>query len=164
VDPLVNQARRTTIVTHSIAESLKLYRDTLGMTVWFDGEVDEPQQCDAYDLPPGTKVRVCILAGNSHSQDDTLVTGMVGLMEFLGVEMEPPAQPTRRPQVGQTLIIFDTTKIQEIERRMNAGGFHLVTPLAEIQVPGRKIVYELLAYDPNGARISFAQNCELEEG
>lgn len=163
-NPLVTLARRTTITTHSIEESLKLYRDTLGMNIWFDGVIDEQQQCDAYDLPAGTKLRVCVLSGSAHDDKDNaaLVTGMIGLMEFLDIEQSPPPPPSRRPKPGETLIIFDTEHMREIEKRMNANGYTLVTPPARLNVPGRKVVYELLAYDPNGVRLSFAQNSEID--
>jgi len=161
-NPLVTLARRTTITTHSIDESLKLYRDTLEMSVWFDGVIDEQQQCDAYDLPEGTKLRVCVLSGSAHDDNSGLVTGMIGLMEFLDIEQTPPPSPSRRPKPGETLIIFDTQHMREIEKRMNDNGYTLVTAPARLNVPGRKVVYELLAYDPNGVRLSFAQNSEID--
>ena len=160
-EPLINQVRRTTIVVSDIEASLSFYRDLLGMQVWYDGVIDQDQQRVAYDLPPGTRLRVCVLAGASHGGDSALVSGMVGLMQFLDLPQPPPAAPTRRPQPGQCLLIFDTDRMREIEYRMQQAGIQPVTPPARLDVPGRKVVYEMLAYAPDGVRVSFAQNSEI---
>lgn len=161
---LIDTVRRTTITTYNIAESLRYYVDTLGMEVWFDTTLVDEVVCEVYDLPAGTPVRVVILRGEIESAESTrgpVVSGMVGLMEFVGLSAPDQSQAARRPVSGEIVLMFGTQHLLEIESRITSAGFHLEGPPIRLGVSGRNVVYELLGRDPNGVRIAFSQMSEI---
>lgn len=161
---LVETVRRTTITTYDIDASLSFYRDALGMTIWYDGEFDDPVVCEVYDLPPGTKTRVCILQGQAAGVDvevDGFVTGMVGLMHFEGLPSPMLPEPVQRPVPGEIILMFGTKKMRELEARLIRGRYSLYGAPIKLDTPGRHVVYELLGRDPNGVRVAFAQQSEI---
>jgi catechol 2,3-dioxygenase-like lactoylglutathione lyase family enzyme len=161
---LIDTVRRTTITTYNIAESLRYYVDTLGMEIWFDTTLVDEVVCEVYDLPAGTPVRVVILRGEIESAESTrgpVVSGMVGLMEFVGLSSPDQSPAARRPVSGEIVLMFGTQHMLEIETRITSAGFHLEGPPIRLGVSGRNVVYELLGRDPNGVRIAFSQMSEI---
>ena len=161
---LIDTVRRTTITTYNIAESLRYYVDTLGMEVWFDTTLVDEVVCEVYDLPAGTPVRVVILRGEIESAESThgpVVSGMVGLMEFVGLSAPDQSPAARRPVSGEIVLMFGTQRMLEIESCITSAGFHLEGPPIRLGVSGRNVVYELLGRDPNGVRIAFSQMSEI---
>ena len=128
---LIDTVRRTTITTYNIAESLRYYVDTLGMEIWFDTTLVDEVVCEVYDLPAGTPVRVVILRGEIESAESTrgpVVSGMVGLMEFVGLSSPDQSPAARRPVSGEIVLMFGTQHMLEIESRITSAGFHLEGP------------------------------------
>lgn len=162
---LIDTVRRTTITTYNIAESLRYYVDTLGMEIWFDTTLVDEVVCEVYDLPTGTPVRVVIIRGEIESAESThgpVVSGMVGLMEFVGLSApDQTSPPARRPAGGEIVLMLGTQHLLEIESRIKSAGFHLEGPPIRLGVSGRNVVYELLGRDPNGVRIAFSQMSEI---
>ncbi len=160
---LIDAVRRTTITTYDIEASLTFYRDMLGMRVWYDGVFDDPAVPEVYDLPKNTKTRVCILQGGSDGEvkHHGMVSGMIGLLHFEGIPSPELPTPVKRPMPGEIIIMFGTTKMRDIEKRMVEGGYHLEGPPINLSTPGRKVVYELIGRDPNGVRVAFAQQSEI---
>ena len=92
-----------------------------------------------------------------------MVAGMIGLMHFEGlVEPEIP-KPIRRPEPGEIILMLTTTRMRELELKLTNknSGFTFLGPPIKLKTPGRSVVYELLGRDPNGLRISFAQQSEI---
>jgi catechol 2,3-dioxygenase-like lactoylglutathione lyase family enzyme len=161
---LIDTVRRTTITTYDIAESLRYYVDTLGMEIWFDTTLVDEVVCEIYDLPLNTPVRVVILRGeveNAQTERGPAVSGMVGLMEFVGLSAPDQSPAARRPVSGEMVLMFGTQHMLEIESRITSAGFHLAGPPIRLGVSGRNVVYELLGRDPNGVRIAFSQMSEI---
>ena len=161
---LIDTVRRTTITTYDIAESLRYYVDTLGMEIWFDTTLVDDGVCEIYDLPLNTPVRVVILRGeveNAQTERGPAVSGMVGLMEFVGLTPPTPQSLSRRPVPGEIVLMLGTQHMLEIETRLKRAGFHLEGPPIRLGVSGRNVVYELLGRDPNGVRIAFSQMSEI---
>jgi catechol 2,3-dioxygenase-like lactoylglutathione lyase family enzyme len=156
---LVEPTRRTTITTYDIDSSLSFYCDLLGMKVWYDGVFDDPSVQKVYNLPQTVQTRVCILKASLDIGG--LVSGMIGLMHFEG--MEPPniPEPVKRPLPGEVIIMFGTTQLREIERKLRENRFFYEGPI-NLSTPGRSIVYELLTRDPNGVRLAFAQQSAID--
>lgn len=156
---LVDTVRRTTITTYDIEGSLGFYQDLLGMSIWYDGVFDDPIVREVYDLPDETMTRVCIL--KSSEDTSSIVTGMVGLMHFEGIPSPVIPAPVQRPVPGEIIVMFGTTQMREIEQRLKGTNVEYKGPI-NLSTPGRKVVYELLTRDPNGVRIAFAQQSEID--
>jgi catechol 2,3-dioxygenase-like lactoylglutathione lyase family enzyme len=162
---LVESVRRTTITTYDMEASLGFYRDTLGMSVWYDVELADQVVCETYDLPAGTRTRVCILQSREEGAGpgpNDLVSGMIGLMHFEGLPAPPAPVRIRRPGPGEIVVMFSTTRMRELEARLLSGGHDLLGPPIRLDAPGRAVVYELLARDPNGVRVAFSQLSEID--
>ncbi len=157
--PLVESVRRTTITTYNIEKSLSFYQDLLGMDIWYDGAFDDPVVREVYDLPEQTITRVCILKGSNDT--DSIVSGMIGLMHFEELPSPDIAEPVKRPLPGEIVIMFGTTEMRKIEKRLKEASIAYTGPI-NLSTPGRKVVYELLTRDPNGVRIAFAQQSEID--
>jgi len=155
---LVEPTRRTTITTYDIDSSISFYCGLLEMSVWYDGVFVDPSVNQIYDLPPTVQTRVCILKSSLDMGD--LIAGMIGLMHFEGIEAPNIPLPVRRPLPGEIVIMFGTTRIQDIQKKLKANMISYEGPI-NLSTPGRSVVYELLTRDPNGVRLAFAQQIEI---
>lgn len=164
MNSLIESVRRTTVTTYDIEASLMYYRDTLGMTTWYDDVFDDPVVREIYDLPDNTITRVCILQATTESPSpraSNLVAGMVGLMHFEGLEGPSIPNPVRRPLPGEIVLMFSSTRLLELEAKLKKEGYDLHGPPIKLNTPGRSVVYELLGRDPNGIRVAFVQQSEI---
>jgi catechol 2,3-dioxygenase-like lactoylglutathione lyase family enzyme len=155
---LVEAVRRVTITTNDMEASLRFYRDALGMSVWYDGDIHDAIVNQLFGLQPTTVTRVLIL----HSEQ-SYIAGMVGLMEFKGQEIAPrPTTAAPTPHAGEVIVMMTTTRINALYQRLMECGCEIIAPPTRLQIPGREVVYEMLVRDPNGVRVTFAQNGELD--
>lgn len=141
--------RRTTLIVADLGESLKFYRDTLGLAVWRDIEMT----LDGKILPagqPGARVRVVILRGES------LETGMIGLLGFL----EPPLPQSEAVRttlgIGDSVIVASAQDqdVQVLHARIKAssGRIHAEPDADEVTgADGTTIKLTTLSlFDPDG--------------
>lgn len=161
----IDSIRRTTITTYNIERSLTFYRDTLGMTIWYDGVFDDPAVQEVYDLPDNIKTRVFVLKADSETDPKAtgMVAGMIGLLHFEGLPKPRIPEPVRRPLSGEVVILLTTSRMRALELKLTNKncGFTFLGPPIKLDTPGRSVVYELLGRDPNGVRLSFAQQSEI---
>lgn len=164
MDAFIESVRRTTITTYNIEASIQFYRDALGMHIWYDGVFDDPQVREVYDLPEHVRTRVCILkiADDEPSPEaQDRVADMVGLMHFEGLDTVPNPVAVKRPVPGEIILMFTTTQMRKLQANLKKCGFEVNEPI-KLDTPGRSVVYELLCRDPNGVRVAFAQQSEID--
>jgi catechol 2,3-dioxygenase-like lactoylglutathione lyase family enzyme len=97
--------RRVTMIVRSIDNSLKLYRDVLGLQINYDSEVT----MSGVALPagePGAKARLVLLNGN-----DPFI-GWIGLMEWREPRLPDPGPYPRRMGIGGHVIVVNTDDVQ----------------------------------------------------
>jgi catechol 2,3-dioxygenase-like lactoylglutathione lyase family enzyme len=148
--------RRTTLIVRSIDNSLKLYRDVLGLKVNYDTEVTT----SGVALPagrPGAKARLVLLNGN-----DPWV-GWIGLMEWKRPTLGPAKPYPRRMTYGGTVIVTNT---DDVEGRCAAAakvpGVTMTSPPRLQEYPGRGggpviRVKGCNFFDPDGTLIELNQ-------
>lgn len=154
----VESVRRTTITTNKIAESLRFYRDCVGMKIWYDGTINDAQVNELFGLLPSSVTRVVIL----HSEQN-YIAGMIGLMEFQGETLAAmPRSNSKTPLAGEVVIMITALKISELHERLIEFGFEVIAPPTRLEIPNRDCVYEMMTRDPNGVRVTFAQQGELD--
>ncbi|MEL6688401.1 MAG: VOC family protein [Pseudomonadota bacterium] len=98
--------RRTSLIVSDIDESLKLYRDILGFQVNYDANVT----MSGVALPagePGAEARLVLISSN-----DSWV-GWIGLLQWLDPALPSPEEPRRRMGIGDSLLVFNTEKVDE---------------------------------------------------
>lgn len=156
VERVPTDIRRTTLIVRSIDNSLKLYRDVLGLKVNYDTEVTT----SGVALPagkPGAKARLVLLNGN-----DPWV-GWIGLMEWtkptLGVAKPYP----RRMTYGGAVIVTNT---DDVDGRCAAAarvpGVTVTSPPRLQEYPGRNGAPPIRVkgcnfFDPDGTLVELNQ-------
>ncbi len=156
VEKLPTDIRRTTMIVRSIDNSLKLYRDVLGMKVNYDTVVTMSGVALPAG-PPNAKARLVLLNGN-----DAFI-GWIGLMEWLDPKLPDPGPYPKRMGIGDHVII---TQTDDLERRCaEAAKIPGVTMTAEARMqeyPGRNGAPPIRVrgcnfFDPDGMLIEMNQ-------
>jgi catechol 2,3-dioxygenase-like lactoylglutathione lyase family enzyme len=142
---------RASVFVRDIDESLKLYRDILGLKPRIE-RLLEGDEVNAVLGTGGKSVRVAILQSG-----DTLL-GNVGLFSFVG-DTSPP--PKRRSEVrtGDTAFIFITTDIQGIYEQVRDAGYAIVSPPMVLfpDPDAAEQDLEMLFFDADGVGINLIQ-------
>lgn len=148
--------RRTTLIVHDMKGALRLYRDVLGLKVWYD----EEDVVTGVVLPAGepqSKIRLVILQGN-----DPLV-GMVGLLEFLDPKLagERLAVP-RRLGLGEVVTVLnhpDVGHVAEKLSEMDSVHIHCKPTYTEYPAPNGGVYRRLSMgfFDPNGYFVELVE-------
>jgi catechol 2,3-dioxygenase-like lactoylglutathione lyase family enzyme len=154
----VESVRRVTITTDKIEESLRFYRDALRMKIWYDGTIHDAQVNELFGLLPSSATRVVILYSGQN-----YVAGMIGLMEFQGENLASmPRSNSKTPLAGEAIIMMTALRIKELYENLLQYGFEIIAPPTRLEIPNRECVYEMMTRDPNGVRVTFAQQGEIE--
>jgi catechol 2,3-dioxygenase-like lactoylglutathione lyase family enzyme len=142
--------RRTTIVVGDMDASIKFYRDTLGLTVFYDQQIASAEEGQLLGFP-GARIRIVSLKSESSEE------GMVGLMQFLKDDVNPRAKIRQLLAHPDLFLIFLTDDIQAVHARLLQNGADIKCPPIEYEIPGRGISAGLTCYDPNGVLVEFTQ-------
>ncbi len=153
---LPTDVRRTTLIVRDIENSLRLYRDVVGLTVNYDTVV----QTSGVALPagePGASVRLVLLNGN-----DPWV-GWIGLMQWTSPPLPDPGPYPRRMGPGGHVIVMNT---DDVDGRCAAAalipGVTMTAPPRLQEYPGRNggpviRVRGCNFFDPDGTLIEMNQ-------
>jgi catechol 2,3-dioxygenase-like lactoylglutathione lyase family enzyme len=153
---LPTDIRRVTLIVRNMENSLKLYRDVLGMKVNYDTVVT----MSGVALPagePGAKARLVLLNGN-----DPFI-GWIGLMEWLDPKLPDPGPYPKRMGIGSHVII---TQTEDLDRRCaeaaKVPGVTVTAPARPQTYPGRNggppiQVRGCNFFDPDGTLIEMNQ-------
>ncbi|MFC2027245.1 VOC family protein [Chloroflexota bacterium] len=141
------------IVVRDMEKSIAFYRDGLGLTVFVDEMVSDPdvdEQCDVKD----GEFRLVLLI-------DTAANA-VELWEWQNPSIEPtPAEPNRFNSAGFFEIGLMVDDIDEAEKRLTEKGYNFTSPVWDF-CKGRGLfggAYGKVRYilDPDGVRVELVQ-------
>jgi len=142
---------RASVFVRDIDESLKLYRDILGLKPRVE-RVLEGDEVNAVLGTRGRSVRVAIL------QSGATLVGNVGLFSFLDANAPPPE---RRSEVrsGDTAFVFVTSDIHGIYGQVRDAGYAIVSPPMVLfpNPDAREQDLEMLFFDADGVGINLIQ-------
>jgi len=145
---------RATIFVRNQDESLKLYRDILGLRVRRDSRFDDPR----FNQVQGTKnlgIKVKIL------QSGDVVYGNVGLFELQGDDRKqtPPALRQTSVVTGDIAVVFMTTDIMGITAKLKAAGYAIISePMVLFPNDAMEIQpLEMLFRDSDGILVNLIQ-------
>jgi catechol 2,3-dioxygenase-like lactoylglutathione lyase family enzyme len=153
---LPTDVRRLTLLVRSMENSLKLYRDVIGLKVNYDQNLT----VSGVALPagvPGNKVRLVLLNGN-----DPFV-GWIGLMEYSDPPLEADADYPKRLKAGGTVLILNTDDAaKRCEMAKAVPGVTFTAEVREQRYPGRNGGPEIVVmgcnfFDPDGLLIEMNQ-------
>jgi catechol 2,3-dioxygenase-like lactoylglutathione lyase family enzyme len=153
---LPTDVRRLTILVRNMENSLKLYRDVMGLSVNYDQNLT----VSGVALPagvPGNKVRLVLLNGN-----DPFV-GWIGLMEYTDPPLEADDPYPKRLKAGGHVLILDTSDVERrCEMAKTVPGVQFTAEVREQRYPGRGGGPEIVVkgcnfFDPDGLLVEMNQ-------
>ncbi len=148
--------RRLTILVRDIDNSLKLYRDVLGLKINYDA----PITVSGVALPagvPGNKTRLVLLNGN-----DAWV-GWIGLMQYTDPPLADPGPYPKRLGLGGHVLVTNTDDAEmRCAMAKKVPGVHFTSEAHLSQYPGRNggppiRVMGCNFFDPDGTFIELNQ-------
>lgn len=149
--------RRVTMLVNDINPALEIYRDTLGMSVYYDQEII----VSGKGLPagePDSKTRLVILQCN-----DTYI-GMLGILQYLDPPLpDPGPRPVpNRVRTGEVVFVMHNEDVKvAYERIRKIGGVEIVSEPHVSEYPKDDgSVFRVLGisfFDPNGYFIELNQ-------
>ena len=155
-ESLPTDIRRVTMIVRDMENSLKLYRDVMGLKVNYDAVLP----MSGVALPagqPGAKARLVLLNGN-----DPFI-GWIGLMEWLDPKLPDPGPYPTRMGIGGHVIV---TNSEDIDRRCTEAakvpGVTVTAQPRAQQYPGRNGAPPINVrgcnfFDPDGTLIELNQ-------
>lgn len=124
-----NVVKRTTLIVRDATRSLAFYRDVLGMTMWYDGEI----VLGGVTLPVGARgdrTRLVIM----RAEDP--VIGMIGLLQFTDPPLAPPPAERRTLGIGDVVFVMQTDDVEAVHARLREWGARVQAPPHAFEVMG----------------------------
>ncbi len=140
--------RRTTTIVRDMEQSMRFYRDGLGMSIYQDGVMTT----EGMDLPagyPGARVRLVVFKG-----EDPYI-GMVGALQFLDPVLPDPGEGTWDMGVGKVVFVAHTgdakgvfERVRDLDVRVTCEPFTRTVPKSGGvgEIPMTSMGF----YDPDG--------------
>ena len=150
IQPVQAQHVRTMIVTCKVEETMRFYRDVLGMDVIRDDGGAPVQVAPMIiDMPDTSLMRMTIFVGKGEYPAGPIIGSRIGMLGLL--DPEDPAcaemnRPNRRTRHGDVVLPVRVSNTEEILKRARAMGVEIIK---EGPSPSRRTIQTLL-YDPNG--------------
>lgn len=156
---LLSPLSRASIIVRDQGESLKLYRDILGLRV----RIDRDFPGERFNAVLGTRhatIKAKIL------QSGDVVYGNVGLFELVGGDTPSAAKASMstRANPGDVALVFNTTDIQGIAAKVEAAGYPIISmpmvlfPREDMEVQD----LEMLFRDRDGVLVNLIQPGRLK--
>ncbi len=156
---LPTDVRRLTILVRDMENSLKLYRDVIGLQVNYDQRLT----VSGVALPagvPGNKVRLVLLNGN-----DPFI-GWIGLMQYFEPALPAPDPYPKRLEAGGHVLILNTDNAaKRCDMARTVPGVTFTAEVREQIYPGRNGGADIHVmgcnfFDPDGTLIEMNQIVE----
>jgi catechol 2,3-dioxygenase-like lactoylglutathione lyase family enzyme len=149
--------RRATMLVNDIEPALHLYRDVLGMEVYYDDEIIVSGE----GLPagaPSAKTRLVILRCN-----DPYI-GMLGILQYLDPPLpDPPPRPRpNRVRAGEVVFVMHHDDVDRVHDELRAmEGIEMVAAPHVNEYPNKDggvfRVKGISFFDPNGYFVELNQ-------
>ena len=124
-----NILKRTTLIVRDADASLRFYRDVLGLTVWYDGEIVLSGRGLAAGAA-GDRTRLVIMQARDP------VVGMVGLLQWVEPPLPAPPGERERLGIGDVVFVMQTDDVREVYRRLQAAGARIFAEPHRFEVRG----------------------------
>jgi len=150
---------RATIFVRDIEESLKLYRDILGLKPMFDNYW-KGSGINAIMGTEGAELRATVLMAGSS------VGGNIGIYQLHNVADDaPPPRQTPDTRIGDFAIVWPTNDIHRLTAEIEAAGYPIVSPpVALIEREEYDVQpVEMMFRDADGVLVNLVQAGVLKE-
>lgn len=146
--------RRTTLVVRDIGRSVAFYRDALGLSVYYDSELELSGRV----MPIASKGAKCHLV---IMQADDPWIGMLGLMQVTDPPEPDPGPYRQRLSIGDIAFVMASDDARAVFERVRASGVQLIAEPEESSVPkpGGGEIHMITSsfFDPDGYFIEVNQ-------
>ena len=148
--------KRTTLIVRSVAESVRFYRDVLGLSKYYDDEI----VLSGVGLAAGAKGEATHLVIMKAADP---VVGMIGLLEFTS---NPMPRPPRRERlgIGDTVFVMQGNDAAAVHQKALAFGARIHAPPHAYEVRGATgqllRMTSLSLWDPDDYFIEYNQRHE----
>jgi catechol 2,3-dioxygenase-like lactoylglutathione lyase family enzyme len=147
--------RRTTLVVRDIERSVAFYRDVLGLSVFYDSELELSGQVMPI-ASAGAKCHLVIM----QAEDPWI--GMIGLMQITDPPEPDPGPYRQRLSIGDIAFVMASDDTRAVFERVRASGVQLIAEPAETSFPkpggGEIRVITSSFFDPDGYFIEVNQH------
>lgn len=152
---LVSPLLRATLAVADIDESLTLYRDVLGLTVWRDMEMSG-ERLNKIVGSQNETARIVILRALDQE------FGHIALFEYVGSKEKAPKQAShgnQRFDVGEVALVMNTTDIEKIHQEVKSRGLTIISPPSVLfpRPQWQSETYEMMFMSPDGVAINVIQ-------
>jgi catechol 2,3-dioxygenase-like lactoylglutathione lyase family enzyme len=151
---VVSPIARATIFVRDLDESLKLYRDILGLKPWFDNYWKGPG-INAIMGTDGRELRATVLRSGD------VAFGNVGLYQlYKEAGTAPPPSQRNDTVTGDVAVVFHTTEIDRLTAEIVAAGYAMISrpvvlmPRENMEVQGREMMFR----DADGVLVNLVQS------
>lgn len=145
ISPLI----RTALFVSDLDRSTDFYRDVLSLEdVFWEGELAGESLERLLAVPAGARCQARIL------QSGAVSVGMVGLFAVSSAA-KAAEQPGVRP--GAACLVFYCSDLDEVMRRVDAGGHRLICEPTPLVHEGRIKQREMTLADPDGVMINLIE-------
>ena len=152
---LVSPVSRTTIFVRDLDESLKLYRDILGLQPRRE-RILEGSFWNEVVGTDGESKRIKVIILNT---TDGEMVGNVGLFQFIDENDGPPVYKPPRVQTGDMALIMRTEDILGIHKTIRDAGYTIIAPPMNAEEnTGPDAGYEMLFFDRDGIIVNLIQS------
>lgn len=158
----VTAIHRTSIFVRDREASLRLYRDILGMKVYFDNAWDNP----GINAVMGTRnetLRATVLEGSGSP-----LYGKFGIYQLspAAVAKAGPPERSTRVKAGDAAIVFAVDDIDALVAKIRAAGFPIISPPTTLaNNPNYRVqAREMLFRDPDGILVNLVQPPVYKDG
>jgi catechol 2,3-dioxygenase-like lactoylglutathione lyase family enzyme len=148
---------RAMILTDRLDASIAFYRDVLGQEIIEDRVMETDIGREFIDGGANAKYRLVVFKGEMELPGSTIAGGRVGVIAIDDPDAPKGIQDgmkNRRGRAGDTILVFQVKRIDEIATRARAAGVRI---LFGPQVSPHRLARHMLMVDPNGML------CELIE-
>jgi len=146
--------RRTTLVVRDIGRSVAFYRDALGLSVYYDSELELSGRVMPI-ASAGAKCHLVIM------QADDPWIGMLGLMQVTDPPEPDPGPYRQRLSIGDVAFVMASDDAHAVFERVRASGVQLIAEPEESSVPkpGGGEIHMITSsfFDPDGYFIEVNQ-------
>ncbi len=143
---------RTALFVSDLERSTQFYRDVLGLaSVYWEGELAGRSLERLLGRPAGTQCRARILQSGDSG------VGMVGLFELTQPAPASVDKPDAGANIGEACLVYYCSDLDELMRRLQAGGYRVVCPPIPLEHQGRVKQREMTCADPDGVLVNLIE-------
>lgn len=151
----ISPITRTTIFVRDLDESLKLYRDILGLKPRVESTLSSERVNELLGTT-GEAIRVVILNATG---DDW--TGDVGLLQYVGEPNRAPVVKPPRVETGDVALVFVTEDVLGIAEDVREAGYTIIAgPSNPNGSTSPDASYEFMFFDRDGIIVNLIQRAK----